>query len=121
MILAPGFPVRWNVDMASGFPELSTWRVHGIEGTTHLSSFARASEVSLRCSVSSDEPSKMSLSFGELLGIWSLLHPRLLSPLVVVSLIVWAISPGQMVPSHVASSVTSLAGVHVDRVLEDET
>ena len=77
--MIPGFPEHLDVGLASGFPEQSSLGIHGIEGTTHLSSFARASEIIMRYSVSSD-------------------RPRLHSPLVFVSQIDWAIPKDRAYP-----------------------
>ena len=59
--IASGFPERSNIGMASVFPEPSSLGIHGIEGTTQSSGFARASDITLRKSVSSGEPSNILL------------------------------------------------------------
>ena len=69
--------------IVSGFLEHSSLGLHDVQGTTPLSSVARASEISMRSSVSAEETSKIQFS-GELLAIWSFRCPKLQSPPVFV-------------------------------------
>ena len=59
--IASSFVERSNMGMALGFPEQSSSGRHAIEKTTDFSSFARASQITLRYSVSSDETSNIHL------------------------------------------------------------
>ena len=61
--------------------------MYNIEGTTYTSSFARALESTLRCSLSSDQTAKIP----RLLAISCFLSPKLQSRIIFVFLIVWAI------------------------------
>ena len=70
--IASDFLESSNIGTASAFPRSFIFGVHDIERTTYFSSSARASEITFRHAVSSDEPVQIPL----LRRVWSLLRHK---------------------------------------------
>ena len=61
------FSGHLGIRTASGFAKHSSFGRHGVDGTTHFSSFSRASEITLRYSASLDEASEIPSSWASFL------------------------------------------------------
>ena len=81
MVVASSFPEQQQkISIAARVSVHPSLRTLGMDGTTHCSSFARASEITLRCLYLRVETLKNPFS-SEVLATWSLLRPGLPSVL----------------------------------------